>query len=94
MVSLTAKALLGAALLAAPIAQAKDLGGTVEEVGSTLVSAMMVRPIMLYLQKCTILHALGRLFRHKVSHSVALLPRIAFGRSGCDSVSLLRPVHF
>ncbi|VDB96305.1 unnamed protein product [Peniophora sp. CBMAI 1063] len=42
MVSLTAKALLGAALLAAPVAQAKDLGGQIEEVGSTLVSAMMM----------------------------------------------------
>ena len=53
MVSLTAKALLGAALLAAPAAQAKDLGGQIEEVGSTLVSAMMVRSALVSFQLYT-----------------------------------------
>lgn len=43
MVSLSAKALVGAALLMAPVVQADDLAGQIVEVGNTLVSAMMVR---------------------------------------------------
>ncbi|VDB96303.1 unnamed protein product [Peniophora sp. CBMAI 1063] len=42
MVSFSAKALVGAALLTAPAVQADDLAGQIVEVGNTLVSAMMM----------------------------------------------------